>query len=244
MSKAQITDILLIGFISGVVAILTSMMGISGTIIGAVVTSIIAEFLKTYFKEPLKDKISEREKEENIYTNSSNQNHTYEDSYPTNNNYNVKGTYPRPKRRRKVSRNRSFITTKMLFLFPLVVILIIEVIHLLGAIHIIPYDIFFTLESITNWTLLRTIGFALIIMGIYPLVTKKFGSHHGIILIIVGIIELIFGFADVNSKALFLSSLVSSLREYVNIAIILAILYVILTIPEELNEKRNVHRFN
>ena len=51
MSKAQITDILLIGFISGVVAILTSMMGISGTIIGAVVTSIIAEFLKTYFND-------------------------------------------------------------------------------------------------------------------------------------------------------------------------------------------------
>ena len=56
LSKTQVTDILLLGFISGVVAILTSFMGISGTIIGAVVTSIIAETLKTYFKEPIKDK--------------------------------------------------------------------------------------------------------------------------------------------------------------------------------------------
>ena len=67
MSKAQITDILLLGFISGVVAILTSFMGISGTIIGAVVTSIIAETLKTYFKEPLKDRINEYEKERKIH---------------------------------------------------------------------------------------------------------------------------------------------------------------------------------
>ena len=170
LSKTQVTDILLLGFISGVVAILTSFMGISGTIIGAVVTSIIAETLKTYFKEPIKDKINEYEKEnQNIPRTNMNilmmteRIHTLTvcldlREYENNSNKTDDG---------------SFLSAKILFIFPLVVILIIELIHFLGAIGLIPYDIFFSLESITNWRLLRTIGYALIIMGIYPIISKK-----------------------------------------------------------------------
>ena len=214
LSKTQVTDILLLGFISGVVAILTSFMGISGTIIGAVVTSIIAETLKTYFKEPIKDKINEYEKE--------NQNIPRTNRYPDEYRTDTYSSMPRPKRYENNSYKTdddSFLTAKILFIFPLVIILII-----------------------TNWKLLRTIGYALIIMGIYPIISKKFSTHNGIILIIVGLIELMFGYADVSNNALMLTSMISSLKEFINIGIILAILYTILTIHEESNEKK-VHKF-
>ena len=237
MSKAQITDILLLGFISGVVAILTSFMGISGTIIGAVVTSIIAETLKTYFKEPLKDRINEYEKESQTV-------HRNHEWYDDEIRINTRSQMPRPKQyeRRQTKSDGSFLSAKILFIFPLVVILIIELIHFLGAIGLIPYDIFFSLESITNWRLLRTIGYALIVMGIYPLISKKFSSSNGLILIIVGIIELIFGYADVNSGALIVTSMISSLKDYIQIGIIIAILYTILTLHEETAET-TMHKY-
>lgn len=241
MSKAQVTDILLIGFISGVVAILTSMMGISGTIIGAVVTSIIAESLKTYFKEPLKDKIKEYDQQNQRVKN---RQYVEYDNMPE---YELPtGSMPRPTRSNRQQRGHddSLLTAKILFIFPLVVILIIELIHFLGAISIIPYDIFYSLETLTNWRLLRTIGFALIIMGVYPLISNKFGSRSGIILIVVGIIELIFGYSDVSSRALMFANMLSSLGEFINIGIILAILYTILTIHDEKSEKIKKHRFN
>lgn len=228
MSKAKITDVIIVAIISGVVALLTSFMGISGTLIGAVVTSFIGEFLKKYFKDPL---ISEM-KDENIKI---------------------------PKRNKKINKrydnkkfskyeDNSFITTKVLFLFPLVIILIIELIHFLGVMNIIPYNIFLNLEHLTNWKLFRTIGIALILMGFYPIISDKINSTHGIILIIVGFIELIIGFADTNIQALALFSLFESIKEYVNIGIIISILYTILTIPDDLekNNKHNKksHRFN
>jgi hypothetical protein len=59
MSKTKITDIIIVALISGVVAVLTSFMGISGTIIGAVVTSFVAEFLKKFLKDPLMTEIEQ-----------------------------------------------------------------------------------------------------------------------------------------------------------------------------------------
>jgi hypothetical protein len=238
LSKAQITDIVLLGFISGVVAILTSVMGISGTIIGAVVTSIIAETLKTYFRAPLTDKIDkyEKNKSERKYVDD------YEDI-----RFKTESKMPRPKnyQKREMKEESSFLTAKILFIFPLIIIMIIELIHFLGAINLISYDIFYSLESITDWRLLRTIGYALIVMGVYPLISRKFSTRNGIILIIIGIIELIFGYADINSKAFIFASMVSSIREFVNIGIILAILYTILTIHEDTNtSKKEIHRFN
>ncbi len=236
MSKAQITDIVLLGFISGVVALLTSFMGISGTIIGAVVTSIIAETLKTYFREPLKDKLNEYEKQ--------NQNIPRRSRFDDDIDISTHSKMPRPKNyeKRQTKGDGSFLSAKILFIFPLVVILIIELIHFLGAIGIIPYDVFYSLEDITNWRLLRTIGYALIIMGIYPIISKKFSTMNGIILIVVGIIELLFGYADVSSKALLVTSMFASLKEYIQIGIIIAILYTILTLHEE-DTQTTVHKF-
>lgn len=236
LSKAQITDIVLLGFISGVVALLTSFMGISGTIIGAVVTSIIAETLKTYFKEPLKDRINEYEKQDPEIP----RRRRFDDDI----NMSTRSGMPRPRNYEKhqPKSDGSFLSAKILFIFPLVVILVIELIHFLGAIGMIPYDVFYSLESITNWRLLRTIGYALVVMGIYPILSKKFSTTNGIILIAVGIIELIFGYADVSSGAMIVTSLISSLKEYIQIGIIIAILYTILTLHEE-NTDKTMHNF-
>lgn len=229
MSKSQITDILILGIISGIVALLTSILGVSGTIIGSVLSSIIAEVLKRYLKDPVTDKISEYEKtQEN------------KPEYNTYNIYepeNIKTSYT--KTSTPTVQDNSHISSRILFIFPLVVILIIEVIHFLGKVNLMPNDIFYSLESITNWTLLRTIGYALVVMGFYPLIAKSLDSKNGILLIIVGIIELIFGYADVNSNASMLYSLFSSLSDYINIAIILTILYTILTIPEDTKKQEN-----
>ncbi|MBR0473178.1 MAG: hypothetical protein IJI98_10860 [Methanosphaera sp.] len=242
MSKAQVTDILLLAFISGVVAILTSVMGISGTIIGAVVTSLIAESLKAYLKNPIKDKIDEMEKREYTPRQQGGFKYVEEDMGSIKSSY-----YPRPKSNQRYqqreSSDESFLSAKTLFIFPLVIILIIELIHFLGAIGIIPYDIFYSLESITNWRLFRTIGYALVIMGIYPILSNKFSSSSGVILILVGIIELLFGYADVSRSASLIVSIISSLREIVNIGIILSILYTILTISEEKPKERRRHNF-
>lgn len=238
MSKTKMTDIIIVALISGVVAVLTSFMGISGTIIGAVVTSFVAEFLKKFFKDPL---MTEIEQEKTQLPKK-----TPRDKFRKVNNYEYHKRY-----QQKVDEDSSYITTKILFLFPLVVILIIELIHFLGAAGVIPYDIFMNLESITNWTLFRTIGYALIIMGLYPLFSGKIKSTHGILLIIIGVIELIIGYADVNVHASMIYSLFESVKEYVNIAIIACILYTILRVPDEVDKntksnpkKVNTHRFN
>ena len=232
MVKADVTDMLILALISGVTAILTSVMGISGTVIGAVVSSLAAEMLKTYIKEPVKDKIAE-------YDASSTET-TYYDTDSSYTDYNINKKYQYTK---ETHDDSSHISTRLLFLFPLVVILIIELIHFLGTINIIPNTVVYNLESLTNWTLFRTIGYALIVMGLYPLVSKKLSTHHGIILIIVGIIELIIGYADTSTQASMLFSVFSSLKEYVNILIILAILYTALTVPNEIKEKNNYREF-
>ena len=225
-SKSQITDILILAMISGITALLTSVMGISGTIIGAVVTSLAAEIMKRLIN-PVTKKLSEHEQSKPPKY------HSYQND---NSGYSIRDNYSYEPRPQVQSEDSSHISTKALFLFPLVVILIIELVHFLGAIGIIPNDIIYGLESITNWTLFRTIGYALVIMGIYPLISKKLGTQHGIILIIVGAIELIIGYADTSTQASLLFSLFASLKEYVNIAIILAILYTIVTVPDEIKE--------
>ena len=236
MSKTKMTDIIIVALISGVVAVLTSFMGISGTIIGAVVTSFVAEFLKKFFKDPL---MTEIEQDKTQLPKK-----TAKDKFKKVNHYDYAQRY-------RQNDDSSYITTKILFLFPLVIILIIELIHFLGATGIIPYDIFLNLENITDWRLFRTIGYALIIMGLYPLFSGKIKSTHGILLIIIGVIELIIGYADVNVHASIIYSLFESVKEYINIAIIACILYTILKVPDEVDkntksssDKINTHRFN
>ena len=104
MSKTKMTDIIIVALISGVVAVLTSTMGISGTIIGAVVTSFIGEFLKKFLKDPL---MSEME-QDNIQL----------PKKPIKNKFQTTNNYKRKTRRKKQSKDSSYLTTRILFLYP------------------------------------------------------------------------------------------------------------------------------
>ena len=226
MLRAKLTDILIVGVIAGIVAVLTSFMGVTGTVIGSVISSILAEFMKTFFKEPIKDKIVENEEQ----TSSHN---VFETTYEE-----IPAYTPPKKQRVQKSSDNSLLTNKLLFIYPLIVILIIELISFLVAIHILPYHVMNFLESATNWRLFRTIGYALIIMGIYPIVSKKLGVEHGIILIVIGIIQLIIGYADTNMIASTLYSFIDFIRNYITIAVIIGILYTVLTVPDEIEEHK------
>ncbi len=242
MADSQMSDILILALISGIVAVLTSMMGISGTVIGAVVSSIVAELLKRYIKNPVTERLSQADDS----TTTPSSTHVFDTPRQQQNrsvrNNNIKNQYTQPQNTQTTATASdsytSHISTRALFLFPLVVILLVELIHFFAVINLLPYDLFYSLESITNWTLFRIIGFSLVVMGLYPLITDTIETKHGFILIIVGIIELIIGFADSFAFASMLYGLFDSLRDLMTIAIILSILYTIVTVPSELKQKQ------
>ena len=74
-------------------------------------------------------------------------------------------------------------------------------------------------------------------------ISSKFDNKIGVVLIIVGIVELIFGYADSVSGFYRIASILGMFREYLNIAIILAILYTILTIPKEQDNNNREYYF-
>ena len=65
------------------------------------------------------------------------------------------------------------IEREIFYVFPLVIILIIEVIYLLSSLYNSPEQIFAALESATGDNLFKIIGIGLIIMGLYPLYSQK-----------------------------------------------------------------------
>ena len=87
------------------------------------------------------------------------------------------------------------VESSIFYVFPLVIILAIEVIYLLSSFYFKPEQIFYYMESVTGWNLFRTIGVALLIMGVYPLLESEYISkHYGYIILAVGIIKLMGGF--------------------------------------------------
>jgi len=105
----------------------------------------------------------------------------------------------------------------------------------LSSFYYKPEQIFYSMESATRWNLFRTIGVALLIMGIYPLIeSEKISKHYGYIIIAVGIIKLMGGFADYNSSIVELySPIFYQLNELISILVIAALTYVIISITRE-----------
>jgi hypothetical protein len=101
-------------------------------------------------------------------------------------------------------------------------------------------DIFFLLERATGWNLFRTIGVALIVMGLFPFVERWLGYEksisrkYGYVVLAVGVVKLLGGFADFNSSIVDLySPIFYQLNEIISIMVILALLYVIIAITRE-----------
>lgn len=225
MMKAKLSDVLLIGVISGVTAIATSYMGITGTLLGSVISSMIIQILNHTFRDPITNVISEKEKLEQ----SSNPIHRKHSSY--------KVKYEKVE---KNTSDSSFVTSRLLFIFPLIIILAVELINFSTYLHLIPSDLFYQLESITNWSLFRTVGIALILMSAYPLMSDDFKKRYGLLLLGIGIVNVILGFADTNNSiAEIYELLFTSIREYINIAIIISLLYIIFSLYQEIQNHKS-----
>ncbi len=126
------------------------------------------------------------------------------------------------------------------YIFPLIVILIIEVIYLFYIFSLPQGDLFYLLERATGWNLFRTIGLALIIMGIFPFVEQHLGyeksisKKYGYVVLAVGVVKLLGGFADLNSAIVDLySPIFYQLNEIISIMVVIALLYVIISITRE-----------
>lgn len=124
------------------------------------------------------------------------------------------------------------IETRIVFILPLIIILVIELLYLLSPIFWESQKILEFLQGATGWNLFRSIGFGLILMGLYSIIVpENIKRKYGFILLFVGIIKLLNGFIDVESPLVkAYSILFIEFREIISAIVILALLYVIVKI--------------
>ena len=127
------------------------------------------------------------------------------------------------------------IEREIFYVFPLVIILVIEIIYLLSSLYNSPEQIFTALESATGDNLFKVIGIGLIVMGLYPIIQpESIKKFYGFILLVVGVINLLIGFVDITSPVVQLyAPLFYQLKEVISIIIIAVIAYVIIAITRE-----------
>ena len=141
-------------FISGTVALFTSFLGVSGTIIGSVLSSFLYQLLSGYSEEKIEE-----------------------------------GALRKPK-----------LANEIVYIFPLVVIGIIELIFFLSALHYRFDMIFDFLESAVANNLFRLMGIGLIILGAYPYFdSNNIDKRNGTVVLIVGVLLLLRGLMDISS---------------------------------------------
>ncbi len=146
-------NVIMAGFIGGTVALFTSVLGVSGTIIGSVLSSFLYQLLSSYSEEKIDV-----------------------------------GALRKPK-----------LANEIVYIFPLVVIGIIELIFLLSALHYRFDMIFDFLESAVANNLFRLMGIGLIILGAYPYFnSNNIDKRNGTVVLIVGVLLLLRGLMDIS----------------------------------------------
>lgn len=134
---------------------------------------------------------------------------------------------------------------KIVYVLPLILIVIVEVLYIFAMYYLKPGTVFYQLEAATNHNLFRSIGVGLIIMGLYPLIQGEYiKKSYGYIILVVGIIVLLGGFADFNTPLTDLYSVIySEMGTIISFMVIAAISYVVLAIISEAvdiyEEKKN-----
>ena len=146
-------NVIMAGFIGGTVALFTSVLGVSGTIIGSVLSSFLYQLLSSYSEEKIDG-----------------------------------GSLRKPK-----------LANEIVYIFPLVVIGIIELIFLLSALHYRFDMIFDILESAVANNLFRLMGIGLIVLGAYPYFdSNNINKRNGTALLVVGVLLLLRGLMDIS----------------------------------------------
>ena len=146
-------NVMMAALISGTVALFTSVLGVSGTIIGSVLSSFLYQLLTGYSEEKYDE-----------------------------------GAIRKPK-----------LANEIVYIFPLVVIGIIELIFALSALHYGFEMIFGFLESAVANNLFRLMGIGLIILGAYPYFnSNNIAKKNGTVVLILGVLLLLRGLMDVS----------------------------------------------
>ena len=146
-------NVIMAAVISGTVALFTSVLGMSGTVIGSVLSTFLYQLLSGYSEE------------------------RYEEH-----------GFSKPK-----------LVNEIVYIFPLVVMGIIELIFVCSALHY-KFDMLFTiLESAVNNNLFRIMGIGLIIMGAYPFFNSNdIDKRNGIVVLVLGVLLLLRGLMDIS----------------------------------------------
>lgn len=189
----EYSKVAIAGFVSFVVVILTSVLGIAGTVIGSVFSSVMYSALTGYLEE--------RKKERGGIDLDIN-----------------------------ISKPR--LDLELFYIFPLVVILLIELCYMLTYFHSGFSLIFSNLEGVTSNNLFKIMGFGLIVLGIYPMFdSKTVKKFNGTLLVFIGLILLGWGFVDVNSPvAEVLGEVLQRFDFFIAAFISLVLLYIIFSI--------------
>lgn len=146
-------NVMMAALISGTVALFTSVLGVSGTIIGSVLSSFLYQLLTGYSEEKYDE-----------------------------------GAIRKPK-----------LANEIVYIFPLVVIGIIELIFALSALHYGFEMIFGFLESAVANNLFRLMGLGLIVLGAYPFFnSNNIDKRNGTVVLILGVLLLLRGLMDVT----------------------------------------------
>ncbi|WP_223790357.1 hypothetical protein [Methanobacterium spitsbergense] len=124
---------------------------------------------------------------------------------------------------------------RIVYTIPLILIVAIEILFVFALLYLKPGNFFYILENATENNLFRSIGVGLIIMGLYPIIQpENIKKLYGYIIIIVGIIVLLGGFADFNTPITdFYSVIFSELGIIISLMVIAALSYVIIAITKE-----------
>jgi hypothetical protein len=127
------------------------------------------------------------------------------------------------------------VESQIVYAFPLIIILAIEIIYLLSSFYLGPREIFQSMQTATDWNLFRTIGVGLIIMGVYPLLEPdRIPPIYGLAVLGVGVVKLMAGFVDYNSSIVALySPIFQHFNVLISIVLIAVLLYVIVSIIQD-----------
>ena len=213
---SKMLDIIMAGVISGIVALTTTKLGIGGTVIGAVIGAMLYQVMSHFIKEPLENAHTRK----NVHTRNVHTRKSVSTEKIVNTGKSV---------------NTNKIETRIVYVFPLIIIVAVELIYLFSSVYWKPDQIFHLLEQATDGTLFRTIGLGLLIMGIYPIIqSENIKRSYGYIILSVGIVKLLNGFVDTHSPFVKLyANLFADFGLIISLAVIAALSYVILSIIQE-----------
>ena len=127
------------------------------------------------------------------------------------------------------------VEARIVYTIPLILIVAIEILFVYTLNSKTPVNFFYYLERATENNLFRSIGIGLIIMGLYPIIQpENIKKLYGYIIIIVGVIVLLGGYADFNIPITDLYSVIfSELGSIISLMVIFALSYVIIAITKE-----------